>query len=122
MPTMIAMLLGYIFFMPRNGKLPEKATFFLMFVSILFAAQFRSKRFAEYFPPFAVLFFGFSLQAFRRTMTLMGDRTDDVNAFKNGDEKNALFPKNGSNLHVLPAANGAQTVRTNRRSRDVRRP
>ena len=66
--AMLAMLLGYIFFMPRGGKLPEKATFFLMFVSILFAAQFRSKRFAEYFPPFAVLFFGFSLQAFRRTM------------------------------------------------------
>ncbi|MGD9630337.1 MAG: hypothetical protein AB7V18_13940 [Pyrinomonadaceae bacterium] len=64
--AMLAMLLGYIFFMPRSGKLPEKATFFLMFVSILFAAQFRSKRFAEYFPPFAVLFFAFSLQAFRQ--------------------------------------------------------
>lgn len=63
--AMLAMLLGYIFFMPRNGKLPEKATFFLMFVSILCAAQFRSKRFAEYFPPFAVLFLAFSLQAFR---------------------------------------------------------
>lgn len=64
--AMLAMLLGYIFFMPKNGKLPEKATFFLMFVSILFAAQFRSKRFAEYFPPFAVLFLAFSLQAFRQ--------------------------------------------------------
>jgi hypothetical protein len=64
--AMLAMLLGYIFFMPRNGKLPEKVTFFLMFVSILFAAQFRSKRFAEYFPPFAVLFFAFSLQSFRQ--------------------------------------------------------
>lgn len=63
--AMLAMLGGYIFFMPRNGKLPEKATFFLMFVTILFAAQFRSKRFAEYFPPFAILFFAFSLQAFR---------------------------------------------------------
>jgi len=68
--AMLAMLLGYIFFMPRNGKLPEKATFFLMFVSILFAAQFRSKRFAEYFPPFAVLFFAFSLQAFRKSQTV----------------------------------------------------
>jgi len=38
-----------------------------------------------------------------QTMALMGDRTDDVNAFKDGDEKNALFPQNGSNLHVLPA-------------------
>ena len=36
-------------------------------------------------------------------MTLMGDRTDDVEAFKDGDEQNALFPQNGSNLHVLPA-------------------
>lgn len=62
--AMIAMLIGYILFVPRNGKLPEKATFFLMFVSILLAAQFRSKRFAEYFPPFAILFAAFSWQAF----------------------------------------------------------
>ncbi|MBL8182871.1 MAG: hypothetical protein JNL64_14820 [Blastocatellia bacterium] len=59
-----AMLIGYILFMPRGGKLPEKATFFLVFASILVAAQFRSKRFAEYFPPFAVLFAAFSWQAF----------------------------------------------------------
>ncbi|HTK37934.1 MAG TPA: hypothetical protein VL325_05530 [Pyrinomonadaceae bacterium] len=59
-----AMLIGYILFTPRNGKLPEKATFFLMFVSILLAAQFRSKRFAEYFPPFAILFAAFSWRAF----------------------------------------------------------
>src|SRR5215204_870712 len=68
--AMLAMLLGYIFFMPRGGKLPEKVTFFLMFVSILFAAQFRSKRFAEYFPPFAVLFLAFSFQAFRKAQTV----------------------------------------------------
>ena len=68
--AMIAMLIGYILFMPKNGKLPEKATFFLTFVTILFAAQFRSKRFAEYFPPFAVLFAAFSLQAFLIPQTL----------------------------------------------------
>jgi hypothetical protein len=62
--ALLAMLIGYILFMPKNGKLPEKATFFLMFVSVLLAAQFRSKRFAEYFPPFAVLFAAFSWQAF----------------------------------------------------------
>lgn len=59
-----AMLIGYILFAPRAGKLPEKATFFLMFVTILLAAQFRSKRFAEYFPPFAILFVAFAVQAF----------------------------------------------------------
>ena len=62
--AMAAMLIGYILFVPRSGKLPEKATFFLVFVTILLAAQFRSKRFAEYFPPFAVLFAAFSWQAF----------------------------------------------------------
>lgn len=62
--ALLAMLIGYILFMPKNGKLPEKATFFLMFVTVLLAAQFRSKRFAEYFPPFAVLFAAFSWQAF----------------------------------------------------------
>ena len=67
--AMLAMLIGYILFMPKNGKLPEKATFFLMFVSILLAAQFRSKRFAEYFPPFAILFGAFSWQAFKTPQT-----------------------------------------------------
>lgn len=62
--AMGAMLVGYILFMPRGKKLPEKATFFLVFASILLAAQFRSKRFAEYFPPFAVLFAAFSWNAF----------------------------------------------------------
>ncbi len=62
--AMLAMLIGYILFVPRGAKLPERAAFFLAFVSILLAAQFRSKRFAEYFPPFAVLFAAFSWQAF----------------------------------------------------------
>jgi hypothetical protein len=63
--ALAAMLIGYILFAPKNKKLPEKATFFLMFVTVLLAAQFRSKRFAEYFPPFAILFAAFSWQAFK---------------------------------------------------------
>ena len=62
--ALTAMLIGYILFVPRSGKLPEKAAFFLAFTSILLAAQFRSKRFAEYFPPFAILFAAFAWQAF----------------------------------------------------------
>ena len=56
--ALLAMLIGYILFVPRGGKLPEKAAFFLVFTTILLAAQFRSKRFAEYFPPFAILVCG----------------------------------------------------------------
>ncbi len=62
--AVMAMLVGYILFMPKNGKLPEKATLFLTFVTLLLAGQFSSKRYAEYFPPFAVLFAAFSWQAF----------------------------------------------------------
>ena len=61
----IAMLIGYILFAPRSGgKLPEKSAFLLMFVTVLLVSQFRSKRFAEYFPPFAILFAAFSWRDF----------------------------------------------------------
>jgi hypothetical protein len=62
--ALAAMLIGYILFAPKNGKLPEKATFLLMFVTVLLLSQFRSKRFAEYFPPFAILFAAFSWREF----------------------------------------------------------
>ncbi len=62
--ALVAMLIGYILFAPRNGKLPEKATFLLTFVTILLMSQFRSKRFAEYFPPFAILFAAFAWKQF----------------------------------------------------------
>jgi len=62
--ALLAMLIGYILFVPQRAKLPEKAAFFLAFTTILLAAQFRSKRFAEYFPPFAILFAAFAWQAF----------------------------------------------------------
>lgn len=62
--ALIAMLIGYILFAPKNGKMPEKSTFFLGFVTILLVSQFRSKRFAEYFPPFAILFAAFSWKDF----------------------------------------------------------
>ena len=60
----IAMFIGYILFTPKSGKMPEKATFFLVFASVLFVWIFKSKRIAEYFPPFAILFAAFSWQAF----------------------------------------------------------
>ncbi|MEO7673080.1 MAG: hypothetical protein ABIU09_03260 [Pyrinomonadaceae bacterium] len=87
--AMLAMLMGYILFMPKNGKLPERATFFLMFVSILLAAQFRSKRFAEYFPPFAVLFAAFSLQAFRipNLLQLPEDFKREIEPYLDTDKK-----------------------------------
>lgn len=81
--ALAAMLMGYILFMPRGGKLPERATFFLMFTTILLAAQFRSKRFAEYFPPFAILFAAFAWQAFTapRVVELPDDFQRDIDPY-----------------------------------------
>ena len=62
--ALVAVLIGYILFAPKNSKLPEKSSFFLMFVTVLLMSQFRSKRFAEYFPPFAILFAAFSWREF----------------------------------------------------------
>ncbi len=62
--ALLMMLMGYILFRPHIKKLPEKATFLLCFVTFLLMLQFRSIRFAEYFPPFAILFAAFSWQAF----------------------------------------------------------
>lgn len=86
--AMVAMLLGYIIFMPRGRTLPERATFFLGFVTILFAAQFRSKRFAEYFPPFAILFAAFSWQAFTapKASELPEEFIRDIDPYLDRDE------------------------------------
>jgi hypothetical protein len=92
-----AMLIGYILFMPKNGKLPEKATFFLVFVTILLASQFRSKRFAEYFPPFAILFAAFSWQAFlvRDVLQLPEEFKKDIEPYldKKKSERDELYDK-----------------------------
>jgi hypothetical protein len=50
---------------------------------MLLAAQFSSKRFAEYFPPFAILFAAFSIQAFRipATVQLPEDFKRDIEPY-----------------------------------------
>ena len=64
--ALAAMIIGYILVAPRGGKIEEKSAFFLAFTTLLLAAQFRSKRFAEYFPPFAILFAAFAWDAFMK--------------------------------------------------------
>ncbi|HRH40369.1 MAG TPA: hypothetical protein PKY82_01905 [Pyrinomonadaceae bacterium] len=87
--AMIAMLFAYVLFMPKNNKLPEKATFFLMFVTVLLVSQFRSKRFAEYFPPFAILFAGFVWQAFQipNTLELPEDFKREIEPYLDANKK-----------------------------------
>ncbi len=85
--ALAAMLIGYILFVPNRGKLPEKSSFFLMFVTVLLVSQFRSKRFAEYFPPFAILFAAFSWREFFMPVVWQSSENFDVET--EAIEKNA---------------------------------
>jgi hypothetical protein len=57
-----AMVTGYIAYDRTDKKRSARTLFFLIFSTLLMIATFRSRRFVEYWPPFAVLFAAFSLQ------------------------------------------------------------
>jgi hypothetical protein len=56
------MLVGYIAFEPSDRRQAHHPIFFLLLSTALMIMTARWKRIAEYWPPFAVLFAGFSLQ------------------------------------------------------------
>src|SRR5947209_141999 len=58
-----AMVAGYIAFRWEDRKRAARALFFLGFSTVLLVANVRYRRFAEYWPPFAVLFAAFAVQA-----------------------------------------------------------
>ncbi|HEY9401082.1 MAG TPA: hypothetical protein VIQ24_00215 [Pyrinomonadaceae bacterium] len=74
-----AMFAGYVAFNWQDRKRAAHALFFLVFSTILLVANARWRRFAEYWPPFAVLFAAFSLQlVFARARTAYGALPADV--------------------------------------------
>ncbi len=58
----IAMLVGYIAFEPSERRRAQYPIFFLLLSTALMIMTARWKRIAEYWPPFAILFAGFSLK------------------------------------------------------------
>jgi len=58
----IAMLVGYLAFEPSERRRGQYPIFFLLLSTALMIMTARWKRIAEYWPPFAVLFAGFSLR------------------------------------------------------------
>lgn len=58
----IAMLVGFIALEPSDRRRAHYPIFFLLFSTALMIMTARWKRIAEYWPPFAILFAGFSLQ------------------------------------------------------------
>lgn len=58
----VSMVAGYIGFDWTERKRAARPLFLLLFSTLLMIASFRSRRFVEYWPPFAVLFAAFSLK------------------------------------------------------------
>ncbi|MDT5060692.1 MAG: hypothetical protein QOH63_1151 [Acidobacteriota bacterium] len=57
-----AMIVGYAAYDSSDRKRSPRSLFFLVFSTILMIASFRSRRWVEYWPPFAILFAAFSLK------------------------------------------------------------
>jgi glycerol uptake facilitator-like aquaporin len=58
-----AMVAGYVAFTWEDRRRAARPLFFLIFSTILLIAHAKWRRFAEYWPPFAVLFAAFAVQA-----------------------------------------------------------
>ncbi|HEX8072774.1 MAG TPA: hypothetical protein VF546_22700 [Pyrinomonadaceae bacterium] len=58
-----AMIVGYVAFNWEERKRAARPLFFLLFTTVLLVVHARWRRFAEYWPPFAVLFAAFAVQA-----------------------------------------------------------
>jgi hypothetical protein len=88
----VAMVVGYIAFDWADKRRAVRPLFFLIFSTLLMVASFRSRRFVEYWPPFAILFAAFTLQtifegARRRVVGhLPEDLMDELQPFLDRDE------------------------------------
>jgi hypothetical protein len=76
--ALVAMLIGYLAFDPSDRKRAQRPMYFLILSTLLLLMTARWKRFAEYFPPFAILFVAFTLENFWRGRAVFTHLPDDV--------------------------------------------
>lgn len=76
--ALIAMLAGYVAFDFSDRKRAQRPLYFLILSTALLLMNARWKRFAEYFPPFAILFAAFTLENFWRGRALFTRLPDHV--------------------------------------------
>jgi hypothetical protein len=78
--ALAAMLTGYLAFGGTDRKRSERPLYFLILSTVLMLMTARWKRFAEYFPPFAVLFAAFTLEELWRGRAVFTHLPQDVMA------------------------------------------
>src|SRR5689334_7242327 len=102
----IAMVIGYLAFEPSEHRRGHYPIFFLLFSTALMIMTARWKRIAEYWPPFAILFAGFSLQpwleGFRPYLTrLPPDILDELKPFLDREGVPAATTQEGGRHEVF---------------------
>ena len=76
--ALTAMLAGYITFDWSDKKRAQRPLYFLILSTVLLLMIARWKRYAEYFPPFAILFAAFTLESYWRGRAVFTRLPDDV--------------------------------------------
>ena len=111
----IAMLAGYIAFEPSERRRGHFPIFFLLFSTALMIMTARWKRIAEYWPPFAVLFAGFSLQpwlqGYRPYLTrLPPDVQEELKPFLDREGERVAVSNSENNWREVLQTIGAATT------------
>lgn len=76
--ALVAMLIGYLAFDGSDRKRAQRPMYFLILSTLLLLMTARWKRFAEYFPPFAILFVAFTMENFWRGRAVFTHLPQDV--------------------------------------------
>src|SRR5258707_5341983 len=76
--ALAAMLIGYLAFDASDRKRSQRPMYFLILSTLLMLMTMRWKRFAEYFPPFAILFAAFTLENFWRGRAVFTHLPEDM--------------------------------------------
>ncbi len=92
----VAMVVGYVAFDWTDKRRAARPLFFLIFSTILLIINARSRRFVEYWPPFAILFAAFALQpifdgARNIVSRLSSDMRDELKPFLDRHEPPAAI-------------------------------
>ncbi len=83
--ALAAMVVGYVSFKDSGAEGRQRAFLLMLFATLLMVANMRWRRFAEYFPPFAVLFAAFAVEPLIRRARERYTRrepVDDENPFR----------------------------------------
>jgi hypothetical protein len=92
--ALVAMVVGYLAFDSSDRKRSQKPLYFLVLATVLLLMNLRWKRFAEYFPPFAILFAAFAVEQLwrgRAVFTRLPDAVlEDLQPFLDRQEPTVL--------------------------------